>query len=62
MCMYTYMDSLVPVKGRKAQTLISVFEVTQPFHFIEGVEPKAKLKWEFNPHLKYNKESIMNLK
>lgn len=60
--MYTYIDGLVPGKGRKDQTLTSVFEVTQPFHFIEGVEPKAKLKWEFNPHLKYNKESIKSLK
>lgn len=40
--MYTYMDSLLPLKGRKDQTLISVFEVTQSFNFTEGVEPKAK--------------------
>lgn len=46
--MYTYMDSFVPLKGRKDQTLIS--EVTQPFNFSKRVEPKAKLKWEFNPH------------
>lgn len=56
------MDSLLPPKGRKDQTSISVFEMTQPFNFSEGVEPKAKLKWEFNPHHKYNKESIKNLK
>lgn len=61
-CIYTYMDRLLPLQGRKDQTLISVLEVTQPFNFSEGVETKAKLKWEFNPHHKYNKGSIKNLK
>lgn len=56
------MDRLLPLQGRKDQTLISVLELTQPFNFSEGVETKAKLKWEFNPHHKYNKGSIKNLK
>lgn len=34
-CICTYMDSRLPLKGRKDQTLVSVLEMTQPFILVK---------------------------